>query len=88
MICFLLDKRIYTFVINVIGFYEWKTFKDQTKQPYLIYAKQKCIKCQEGNDEGTNKHCCYLKSQKLENLSDNWNEDHEWIGISIFKLPL
>lgn len=68
-------------VVVCDGFYEWKTFTDKTKQPYLIYAKQNCIKCKEGSkDQATDKHSCCLKSQKLETMSDNWKEDYGWIG--------
>ena len=55
-------------VVVCDGFYEWKTFKDQTKQPYIIYAKQNCIESP------------YLKNQKLETLPNNWIENVGWVG--------
>lgn len=68
-------------VVICDGFYEWKTFKDKTKQPYIIYKKQNCLKCKQGSDyieEST--HTCVLKIQTSENLSKNWTEDSGWIG--------
>ena len=69
-------------VIVCDGFYEWKTFKDQTKQPYLIYSRQSGDKELESPNDG----CKYentsniLKIQTSEKLSgDNWTEDG-WKG--------
>jgi len=68
-------------VVICDGFYEWKTFKDQSKQPYLIYAKQNHDQSPT-NDNGQDNNIpqCYLKNQKLECLSNNWKEDYGWTG--------
>ena len=63
------------------GFYEWKTFKDQTKQPYLIYAKQNSFKSHIVSQDDINKiPRDYLRNQECESLSNNWNENDGWIG--------
>ena len=68
-------------VVICDGFYEWKTFSDKTKQPYLIYAKQadKIIKQPEFplNAAGNNST---IKIQTHEKLANNWNQKDGWIG--------
>ena len=67
--------------IQISGFYEWKTFKDQSKQPYLIYAKQNHDQSPTiGNCQDSKILQCYLRNQKLECLSNNWKEDYGWTG--------
>ena len=68
-------------VVICDGFYEWKTFKDGTKQPYLIYAKQTCSKCEPNSNRAEAcVHTCVLKNQTLEMASRNWTEDRGWTG--------
>ena len=69
-------------VVICDGFYEWKTFKDNSKQPYLIYLKQTCQKCEnrENVKEETCKHTNTFKSQSAENVLQNWEDDRGWIG--------
>ena len=75
-----LEQEI-NYKINISGFYEWKTFKDQSKQPYLIYAKQTHDQSPTiGNGQDSKIPQCYLKNQNLQCLSNNWKEDYGWTG--------
>ena len=69
-------------VVICDGFYEWKTFSDKTKQPYLIYAKQvdKTIKQPESSLNESGNNSSTIKIQTHEKLSNNWNQEDGWIG--------
>ena len=66
-------------VVICDGFYEWKTFKDNSKQPYLIYSKQK-YENREHVKEETCKYTNNFKSQSAEKLLQNWEDDRGWMG--------
>ena len=66
-------------VVICDGFYEWKTFKDNSKQPYLIYSKQQ-YENREHVKEETCKYANNFKSQSAEKLLQNWEDDRGWMG--------
>ena len=51
------------------GFYEWKTFDDKSKQPYLVYAPQ-------SSDQASQQ----LGSLSDLKASDVWSESKHWSG--------
>ena len=54
---------------SLSGFYEWKTFDDKSKQPYLIYAPQTS---EEMSDQ--------LGSLNEAKVSELWSEEKSWKG--------
>lgn len=51
------------------GFYEWKTFDDKSKQPYLVYAPQ-----------DSNQDSEQLGSLSDLKAADVWSESKHWTG--------
>ena len=69
-------------VVICDGFYEWKTFKDNSKQPYIIYAKQNCLMCKAKSEcrNSLSSHTCQIQTQSVEDLSKHWKDGDGWSG--------